>query len=110
MPTNKNLSSLVINKVESETVYNQMKTQNLINEDELYLVNDTAEVAAHTQSADTIMAGTFAGPVRATESDWMTYDSPYVKNIGLLDGEMHSEPLPFLAMGYNNGDIALIYE
>lgn len=60
MPTNKNLSNLVINKVESQTVYDQMKAQNLINEDELYLVNDSAGVAAHTQSANTITAGTFA--------------------------------------------------
>lgn len=41
MPTNKNLSNLVINKVESQAVYDQMKAQNLINEDELYLINDT---------------------------------------------------------------------
>lgn len=60
MPTNKNLSNLVINKVESQAVYDQMKAQNLINEDELYLVNDSAGVTTHTQSADTITAGTFA--------------------------------------------------
>ncbi len=110
MPTNKNLSNLVINKVESQTVYDQMKAQNLINEDELYLVNDTAEVATHNQSASTITEGTFAGPVRATRSDWMTYDASYVKNIGLLDGAMFSEAPPFYAMGYDDGDIALIYE
>lgn len=40
MPTNKNLSDLVINKVESQEVFEQMQTNNLLNDDELYLVHD----------------------------------------------------------------------
>lgn len=109
MPTNKNLSNLVINKVESQTVYDQMKAQNLINEDELYLVNDTAEVAAHTQSADTITEGTF-GAVDVYAVNYTDYTEARVRNIGLLDGAMHTDPPPFYAIGFDDGDIALIYE
>ena len=39
MPTSKNLSNLVINKAESQAVYDSMKNNNLINDDELYLIN-----------------------------------------------------------------------
>lgn len=110
MPTNKNLSNLVINKVESQTVYDQMKAQNLINEDELYLVNDTAEVAAHTQSADTITEGTF-GAVDVYAVDYADYTSARVRNIGLVDGGMAtSGESAFLLIGYHDGKIALIYE
>ena len=42
MPTSQNLSSLVINKVESEEVYNYMKNNQLINDNELYLTPDTS--------------------------------------------------------------------
>ena len=38
MPTEKNLASLVINEVESTAVYEEMKRQGLLNDDELYLV------------------------------------------------------------------------
>lgn len=39
--TSKQISSLKINKVPSEEVYNKMVEQNKINDDELYLVQDT---------------------------------------------------------------------
>ena len=42
MPTSQNLSSLVINKVESEEVYNYMKNNQLLNDNELYLTPDTS--------------------------------------------------------------------
>ena len=38
MATEKNISNLVINKVENQEVYDYMVTNNLINEDELYFV------------------------------------------------------------------------
>ena len=38
MPTNKHLTDLIINKVESQAVYDYMVENNLINDDELYLV------------------------------------------------------------------------
>lgn len=43
MATEKNLSNLVINKVESQDVYDYMKNNNLINADELYLVPGSDE-------------------------------------------------------------------
>lgn len=46
MPTSKNLNSLIINKVESKEVYEWMKTNNKINEDELYLTPDTESSAS----------------------------------------------------------------
>ena len=55
MSTEKNLNNLVINKVESQEVYDYMKANSLINEDELYLVEGTNEVnineATETESA-----------------------------------------------------------
>ena len=50
MSTEKNLTNLVINKVESQDVYDYMKAKNLINADELYLVkgNNEIEIAAIT--------------------------------------------------------------
>lgn len=42
MATSKNLSNLVINKIDSQAVYDYMKATGLVNEDELYLVNDTS--------------------------------------------------------------------
>lgn len=44
MSTEKSLNNLVINKVESQEVYNYMKANSLINEDELYLVEGTNEI------------------------------------------------------------------
>ncbi len=38
MPTNKNIPNLIINKVENQTVYNYMRNNSLLNEDELYLI------------------------------------------------------------------------
>ena len=38
MPTSKNIDNLVINKIQNQEVYNYLVTNNLINEDELYLV------------------------------------------------------------------------
>lgn len=52
MATNKNLSNLVINKVESQAVYDYMKTVGLVNEDELYLVNDTGSGSIDASSID----------------------------------------------------------
>ena len=37
---NKQVSSLIINKVPSEDVYQQMVAQNLINDNEIYIVQD----------------------------------------------------------------------
>lgn len=38
MPTSKKITDFVINKVPSEEVFNKMKAQGLINEDEIYLI------------------------------------------------------------------------
>ena len=48
MSTEKNLNNLVINKVESQEVYNYMKANSLINEDELYLVKGADQIATET--------------------------------------------------------------
>ena len=61
MATEKNLNNLVINKVESQTVYDYMKANNLINDDELYLVQDVGEIdaaAITTDQIDTICGAT----------------------------------------------------
>lgn len=51
MPTEKGLSNLIINKVESKEVYNYMVTNNLVNEDEMYLVQGDDEVQIIVDSA-----------------------------------------------------------
>ena len=45
MPTTKQLDNLVINKVENNQVYNYMKNNGLVNEDELYFVEGSGSVA-----------------------------------------------------------------
>lgn len=42
MATEKTLTSLVINKIDSQETYNKMKAQGLINEDELYLTPENS--------------------------------------------------------------------
>lgn len=61
MSTEKNLNNLVINKVESQEVYNYMKANSLINEDELYLVEGENEIeiaAITTEQIDAICGAT----------------------------------------------------
>ena len=38
--TNKQISSLIINKVPSENIYQKMVAQNLVNDNEIYIVQD----------------------------------------------------------------------
>ena len=51
MATDKNLSNLVLNKVENKQVFNYMQEHNLVNEDELYLVIENDEVYAKKNHA-----------------------------------------------------------
>ena len=46
MSTSKNISNLIINKVESQTVYDSMKNRDLLNDDELYLILGDANIDA----------------------------------------------------------------
>lgn len=41
MPTSKNITNLIINKVENQTVYNYMRNNSLLNDDELYLIKSS---------------------------------------------------------------------
>lgn len=45
MPSSKNLANLVVNKIENKEVWEYMKTNNLINDDELYLIQEDNEGA-----------------------------------------------------------------
>lgn len=58
MSTEKNLNNLVINKVESQDVYNYMKSNSLINADELYLVegDDEITIVEATESESGLMS------------------------------------------------------
>lgn len=60
MPISKNLDSLVINKVESQEVYEWMKANNKINEDELYLTPD----ASGSITVDSELSATSTNPVQ----------------------------------------------
>ena len=50
MATEKNLNNLIINKVENQAVYDYMKTNNLINTDELYFISGADDNATETES------------------------------------------------------------
>ena len=50
MATEKNLNNLIINKVESQAVYDYMKTNSLINADELYFISGADDNATETES------------------------------------------------------------
>ena len=89
MATEKNLSNLVINKVENQAVYEQMKLKNLINSDELYFVAGADEVA--TETTDGLMSaedkikldGIEEGAEANVQSDWNITDTSsdaYIKN------------------------------
>ena len=89
MSTEKNLNNLVINKVENKTVYDYMKTNNLINADELYFVTGADENATEAESglmsaADKIKLDSIAdGAEVNVQSDWNvtnTTSDAYIKN------------------------------
>lgn len=60
MPISKNLDELVINKVESQEVYEWMKANNKTNEDELYLTPD----ASGSTTVDSELSATSTNPVQ----------------------------------------------
>lgn len=60
MPTSKNLDELVINKVESQEVYEWMKANNKTNEDEFYLTPD----ASGSTIVDSELSATSTNPVQ----------------------------------------------
>lgn len=60
MPTSKNLDELVINKIESQEVYEWMKANNKTNEDELYLIPD----ASGSTTVDSELSATSTNPVQ----------------------------------------------
>ena len=68
--TTQNVSSLVINKVPSANVFKKMKDQNLINENELYLV-DGSEIDKYTFTA-TAGQNTFTIPFEFDGSSSLT--------------------------------------
>ena len=78
MATEKQISNLVINKVESQAVYDHMASNNLVNEDELYLIENTGDdsggvffgtcmtVASTNEKVVTTQQGNFKLEVGAT--------------------------------------------
>ena len=56
--TDKRVSSLIINKVPSEDVYQQMIAQNLVNDDEIYIVQDNDKITIDPATATPKANGT----------------------------------------------------
>ena len=54
MPTTTDLNQLIINTVESQEVYDYLKTNGLINEDEIYLVAGDSSYVLPIASADSL--------------------------------------------------------
>lgn len=91
MATEKNLNNLVINKVESQDVYNYMKANSLINEDELYLVKGDTNIPEVTETESGLMSaadkvklnGIQEGAEQNVQADWNVTDvnsDAYIKN------------------------------
>lgn len=70
--TSKQISSLKINKVPSAAVYNKMVAQNLINDDELYLVQETEHVINKYTFTATAGQSTFTIPFDFDDSSALT--------------------------------------
>ena len=79
-PETRVVSSLVINNIESQEVYNYMMKNGLINDDELYLVNDDAD--GQVVEYVPVTGGTMTGElVAANDADYTTYK---VRNVAML--------------------------
>lgn len=93
----KKINNLVINKVENQQTYEKMKTQGLINNDELYLVGGGAEVTSIngqtgdvTLTAEDVNALSKDAKIPSKTSD-LTNDSDFATNSsvdGKLDGKV----------------------
>ena len=70
--TSKQISSLKINKVPAAAVYNKMVAQNLINDDELYLVQETEHVINRFTFTATAGQSTFTIPFDFEDSSALT--------------------------------------
>lgn len=107
MPTNKNISNLIINKVESQAVYDYMKNNNLLNDDELYLVNDSGTIDASTITGldtylsnngyDKIATGTYTGSglgtfrtISALQSGGHTITFPFTPSCVIIHASTHA--------------------
>lgn len=70
--TSKQISSLKINKVPSAAVYDKMVAQNLINDDELYIVQETEHVINKYTFTATAGQSTFTIPFKFDDSSALT--------------------------------------
>ena len=68
MPTTTDLKQLIINTVESQEVYDYLKTNGLINEDEIYLVAGDSSYVLPIASADSL-GGVKIGSGLSVEAD-----------------------------------------
>ena len=71
MPSSKKISSLVINKVPSPEIFNSMKSKGLINEDEVYLVED--ERSSRLPAVTSVDNGKF---LRVVNGSWTAVAVP----------------------------------
>lgn len=74
MAISKDINNLVINKIENQQVYDYMVQNNLINDDELYLVQGVEEVEIEVDSA---LSSTSENPVqnKAITSEFFKYET-----------------------------------
>lgn len=78
----KKIDNLIINKVENQETYEKMKTQGLINNDELYLVGGGTEVTSvNGQTGDVTLTADDVGALSANDSSIHTHS-----NKSVLDG------------------------
>ena len=92
----KKISNLVINKVENQQTYEKMKTQGLINNDELYLVGGGAEVTSvNGQTGDVTLIAEDVGALSKdtkipSKTSDLTNDSDYATNSS-VDGKLNGK-------------------
>lgn len=108
MPISKNTNNLVINKVESQTVYDYMKNNSLINDDELYLVNGGNTVdASSINGLDTYLTSSYY-PLKMTYGSYVGENlNNRCESVDALINTGRQIQLPFEPVKIHIGDTVL---
>lgn len=108
MPTSKSTNNLIINKVESQTVYDYMKNNSLINDDELYLINGNGSVdASSINGLDAYLTSSYY-PLKMTYGSYVGENlRNNCTNVDALINTGRKIQLPFEPVKIHIGDTVL---
>ena len=108
MSIEKNLNNLVINKVESQDVYNYMKANSLINADELYFVSGNEEEVNIPAAGDTLGTVKSGGDVTISDGIITVNDDSHdhvISNVDGLQGALDSKVDKIDGKGLSTNDL-----